>query len=321
MQGVPRRAPGTSGALALAALLAALLDALGLRGPGPFAAVHWLEVAALAGLFVASLVRPGERDGRGWSTPLDGRVVALLAVLLLAALPGRALSPGAIELRFVLSGVAMYYALSVLVARDPAAADVAWCIFPAAAGTLGLHALWAATAGLERVVATSAAVDEAWHGHHALATALLLATLLTLGRALERGAPPIWRLAALVGATGGGLHLAASGSPFDTDSLARLEDPLGFSTAVVIVIVLHGLGRMAWARSRERRWEAPRWWGVMAGTTFLGAGVLFRPGPPGEGLVLLAVTCGALVVAAHSAPAADLPMTGVEPPATRRRAA
>jgi len=322
VQGAPRRAPGTPGWFAVAALLAALVDALGVPAPGVLAPVHWLELAALAGLVVAALRRDaGGREGPEWGTSLDGRVVALLAVLLLAALPGRERSPGAIELRFVLAGVAVYYALAVLVARDPRACEVAWRVFPAAAGVLGLHALWAATAGLERVAAVSAAADAAWHGHHTLATTLLFATLLTLGRALERGAAPAWRLAALVGATGSGLHLAAAGSPFQADSVSRLEDPLGFSTAIVTVMVLHGLGRMAWAMSRERRWEAARWWGTMAGTTFLGAGVLFRPGPPGEGLVVLAVACAALVVAAAAAPPAALPAATVEPAASHRRAA
>lgn len=321
VQGASRRAPGAPGLFALAVLLAAFADALGLRPPGPLAPAHWLELAALAGL-VAAVLRPGgARDGAAWSTPLDGRVVALLAVLLLAALPGRELSPGAIELRLVLAGVAVYYALTVLIGRDIGAREVTWRVFPAAAGALGLHALWAATSGLERVAAVSAAADATWHGHHALATTLVFATLLTLGRAVERGAAPPWRLAALVGAIGCGLHLAATGSPFEADSVARLEDPLGFSTAIVTVIVLHGLGRMAWGMSRERGGESPRWWGTMAGTTFLGAGVLFRPGPPGEGLVVLAVACGALVVATASAPPAELPAAAQPPPTSLRRAA
>lgn len=317
----PRRALGAPGWFAPAALLAALLDAAGVHGPGPLAPVHWLEVAAFSGLVLAAFHRRHDRDGLAWSTPLDGRIVALLAVLLLASLPGRVPSPGGVELRVVLAGVACYYALSALVWGDPAAGDVAWVAFPAAAGILGLQALWAATSGLERVAAVSAAGDTAWHGHHALATALLLATLLTLGRAIEHGASPVWRLAALVGAIGGGLHLAAAGAPFAASSLARLEDPLGFSTAIVIVVVLHQLGRMAWAMSRERPWEAPRWWGAMAGTTFVGAGVLFRPGPPGEGLVLLAVLSGTLIVAARSARPASQPLAIGEPPASLRRVA
>jgi len=309
------------GWFAPAALLAALLDALGMKGPGLLAAVHWLEVVALAGLVIASLRRAEDRDGNAWSTPLDGRIVALLAVLLVASLPGRVLPPGSIELRHVVAGVSIYYTLAVLLAREPEACETAWITFPAAAVALGLHALWAATSGLEHLAAMSAQADAAWRGHHALATPLFLATLLTLGRALERGASPVWRLAALVGAIGCGLHLAASGSPFVTHSLGRLEDPLGFSTAVVIVLVLHGLGRLAWSMSRERRWEAPRWWGGMAATTFLGAGVLFRPGPPGEGLVLLAVVCGAVIVGEQSLPPAVQPIAALEPPARHRRAA
>lgn len=317
----PRRSAGPAGLFALAALAAVLLDGLGLRVPGPLAGVHALELVALAGLG-AALVRHGRgRDATGWATPVDGRIVALLLVLVLAAMPGRPVSPGAIELRLVFAGAALFYALGRLASHGPGGVEALWTVFPAAATTLGLHALWAATTGLERLRADARLADAAWQGHGALATATIFATLLTLGRALERGASPAWRLAALVGAVGGGLHAAASGLPFRTGSLGRLEDPLGFSSAVVTILVLHAFGSMAWTLRRERRREVARWWGTMAGTTFLGAGVLFRPGPPGEGLVLLAVACGAMIVATRSQPPAAAAVLPGPPRAELRRAA
>jgi len=298
-----------------------LLDGFAVRLPGLAAGVRALELVAFAGV-VAALVRFGRaRDAGRWGTPVDGRIVALLLVLFFAALPGRPAPPGAIELRLVFAGAALYYALARMAADAPDGAEAVWPVFPAAAAALGLHALWAATAGLDGLRDAARAGDDAWRGQGAVASATVFATLLALGRALERGATPAWRLAALVGAVGGGLHAAASGLPFRTASLGRLEDPLGFSTAVVTCLVLHAFGSMAWGLRRERRREAPRWWGAMAGTTFLGAGVLFRPGPPGEGLVLLTVACGAMLVAARSQPAAAVRAPAAPQPTELRRAA
>lgn len=321
MPAVPRRKAGPAGPFALAALAAVLLDGFVARLPGLAAGARALELVALAGL-VAALVRFGRaRDAGRWGTPVDGRIVALLLVLLFAALPGRPASPGAIELRLVFAGAALYYALARMAADAPAGPEALWAVFPAAAAALGLHALWAATAGLDGLRGAARAGDAAWQGTGALASATVFATLLALGRALERGATPGWRLAALVGAVGSGLHAVATGLPYRTASLGRLEDPLGFSTAVVTCLVLHAFGTLAWGLRRERRREAPRWWGAMAGTTFLGAGVLFRPGPPGEGLVLLAVVCGATLVAARLQPVAAARVPAAAPPPELRRAA
>lgn len=326
MAGIRRVPRGAASLFAAVALGAALLDAGRVPPPSPLAGLRWLELAVALGLLVAFALRRISREREAWATPLDGRIAAMLAVLVLAALSGRNPFGGGIDLRVALGAVAGYYALAALIGRDPAAAELAWRVFPATAALLGLHALWVATTGLPRLAAASAAVDAGWGSHHGLLSALALATLFTLGRALEQGAAPAWRLAAFLGVLGVGLQLAAAGSPFATSTLARLEDPLGFSSVVVIVIVLKRAGHSAWTLCRERSAERTRWWGVMAAAAFVAVGVLFRPGSPGEAMGLLAATGGALVSAAHAQPAPPSASQGgrdlrAEPPPPRRRAA
>ncbi len=317
--GALRAASGAHGSFALLALLAVLLDGLAPHLPGALAGVRWIEPFALAGLAAAALA--GRGNGAAWSTPLDGRLGAMMAVLLLATLGAPPSAATGTNVRVALAGLATYYALSALVAKDPEAAGTAWRAFPVAAAVLGLHALWAATGGLANLAARAAAVDAAWGTHGALALALAFATLLTLGRALEPGAPPAWRLSAVVGAVGTGLHVAAVGSPFGAHALSRLETPLEFSASVVVALVLHGLGRTAWMLRRERRSEATRWWGVIAANTLLGAWLPFGHGPPGEGLAILAALAAALIAASPALPAARVSAPAAGAPEPLRRAA
>lgn len=302
----PHRAAGAGGWFAPVALLAALLDACGIAVPGPIASARWLELAVLAGLVVANALRLGDGAQRAWRTPLDGRLAALLAVLLIAAVPRRGETWSVEGLRVALTGIGAFYATHIFVARHRSARVAAGRTFPVAAVALGLHALWAATSGLGRLAAIAAQADARWHSEHGLAAVTLLATVLTLGRAMERGAPPAWRLAAVVGVVGTGLHVAAlgqpaAGEPLDLRSLVRLDDPLDFSTAMVIALVLHRLGRTAWSLRGGRPVEAARWWGAIVVITLLGAGLVFGLGAPGEGVLLLAAVVAALITTAHAA--------------------
>jgi hypothetical protein len=321
---------GAGGWFAPVALLAALLDACGIAGPSPFASIRWLELVVLAGLVVANALRLRDGAQRPWRTPLDGRLAAMLAVLLIAAVPRRG-EPWSMEgLRVAITGVGAFYATHILVARHPSARIAAGHTFPVAAVALGLHALWAATSGLGRLAAIAAEADTRWHSAHGLAAVTMIATVLTLGRAMERGAPPAWRLAAVVGVVGTGLHVAAlgqpaAGAPLDLLSLVRLEDPLDFSTAMVLALVLHRLGRTAWSLRGKRPVQAGRWWGAIVAIALLCAGLVFGLGAPGEGVVLLASVVAALVSTAHAAMlsmAPAIPAAGrAEPPERLPRAA
>jgi hypothetical protein len=300
------RAAGAGGWFAPVALLAALLDACGIAVPGPLVSIRWLELAVLAALAVANVLRLGDGAQRAWRTPLDGRLAAMLAVLLIASVPRRG-EPWSVEgLRVAVTGVGAFYAIHILVARHASARVAAGRTFPMAAVALGLHALWAATSGLSNLASVAAEADARWHSAHGLAAVTLLATVLTLARAMERGAPSAWRLAAVVGVVGTGLHLAAlgqptAGAPLDLRSLVRLEDPLDFSTAMVIALVLHRLGRTAWTLRGGRPVEAGRWWGAIVVIALLATGLVFGLGAPGEGVVLLAAVVAALVSTAHAA--------------------
>lgn len=300
------RAAGAGGWFAPVALLAALLDACAVAVPGPVAALRWLELAVLAGLLAANVLRLFDGAQRAWRTPLDGRLAAMLAVLLIAAVPRRG-EPWDIEgLRVAVTGAGAFYAIHMLVAGRGAARVAAGRTFPIAAVALGLHALWAATSGLSNLAAVAATADQRWHSAHGLAAVTLLATVLTLARATERGAPPAWRLAAVVGVVGSALHVAAlgqpsAGAPLDLRSLVHLDDPLDFSAALVMAIVLHRLGRTAWTLRGGRSVEAGRWWGAIGVIALLGAGLVFGLGAPGEGVVLVAAVVSALISASHSA--------------------
>lgn len=303
---MPHHAAGAGGWFAPVALLAALLDACGISGPGPIASLRWLELAVLAGLVVANALRLGGGARRGWRTPLDGRLAAMLAVLLIAAVPRRG-EPWNVEgLRVAVTGVGAFYAIHILVARHTSARIAAGRTFPMAAVALGLHALWAATSGLGHLAAVASEADARWHSAHGLAAVTMLATVITLGRAMERGAPPAWRLAAVVGVVGTGLHVAALGQPaageaLDLRSLVRLDDPLNFSTAMVLALVLHRLGQTAWSLRGGREVKAGRWWGAIGAIALLGAGLVFGLGAPGEGVVLMAAVVAALVATTHAA--------------------
>jgi len=283
-----------------ASLGAVLLDAClpGLLGP-----VRAAEATAALGLLLAWRMRRGE-GASAWSTPIAARLAGALAVLLLATVPWRDGLAGLSALRPVLAGSAMFYALAALAGCDALALDVVWGAFPLVTALLGLHALWAATPGLAHLGAAALAADARWNAPHALDTPLLVATVLTIGRAAEPRARPVWRLAAIVGVAGLGLHVAASGPPFSAAALSRLEDPLRFSTTMVVALVLQRLASVAWTLRHERPAEAGRWWGAVAAVGALGTELLYGSGTPGSGLATVAALMAAVVVTAPTVPAA-----------------
>jgi hypothetical protein len=277
-------------------------------------------VTAALGLLAAWWWRRDE-GAAAWRTPVDGRLAGALAVLLLACVPWRDGFAGLAGLRPVLAGSAMFYALASLARRDALALDRVWEALPFVTALVGLHALWAAAPGLAHLGAAALAADARWNAPHALDTALLVATVLTAGRAAEPRARPAWRLAAIVGAAGVGLHVAASGPPFVAAALARLEDPLQFSATMAVALVLQRLGRIAWTLRHDRPAEAGRWWGAVAAVGALGTELLYGAGPPGAGLASVAALMAAVVVTAPTVPAATPVALPATPPAPFARAA
>jgi len=292
-----------AGSLVAALLLSTLADAwrplVAIAGAGPL----WLEIAAAVLLAAAVIAGPRARGWEAWSTPLDGRILAGIAVAVLQALPSRPDGFGVLWLRQMLACGGAYYAFVVLLRRRPDAVDALWVGFPVAAVALGVHALWAATQGLQRLAIHSAIADTHWGSHHGLAKALAFATLVTAGRAWERDVAPAWRVSALVGVAGCVMHAATGGLGLGASALARLDDPLYFSSTCVTMLLVLALVRLAWDQRRERPGQAWRWRMLAAAFGGLVVFGLFGETSGGEGVRALAVLGATLAVIAREAPA------------------
>ncbi len=324
-----RARPGVRVASACVAvvLLAVLLDACcpplraGLQGP------LWLELGALL-VLVCALVRPGPRRTRAaWTTPLDGLVLAMLA-LAAVQVAGRAGAPDAWRyLRHVAACAGLYVGLVALLRTDARDSDHAWRGLALITVLLGAHALWEATQGSAVLRAHDALVDLRWFGRHALAKTLVFATLATAGRAAEPGASRRWRLAVLVGLAGLAVHAVVGGFGLDARALARLDDPLYFSTACLTVLGTMVVARRALALARERRAERARWYGLALAMATMGVSGVLGEGTGGEGVRALVALGAAVAVAVALSPsdAERVRMGGLEraaeaPVAVRRAA-
>lgn len=300
----PPHAASVSNAFVTVAFAAVVVDAF---LPGALGPVRATEVAAILGLLASWIVR--RREGvSAWRTPLDGPLLGALAVLVVASAPWRAGLVDLAPMRSVLAGVGTFYALASLARYDAEALESAWRAFPLVTALFGLHALWAVTPGLAALGAAAAAADAGASAPHALDTALLVAAVFTAGRAFEPRTRPAWRLAAIVGAAGLLLHAAASGSPFSSAALRRLEDPMRFSVSIVVALVLYRLGRTAWSLRVERPSEKRRWRGALAATCALGAVMLYGSGPASPGLAIVAALFAATVVVAPTVQPAAPPV-------------
>jgi hypothetical protein len=278
---------------------AVLLDAW--RSPPAAGGLMWLDLAALACLGWA-VAQPGAlRDAEAWTTPLNGLVIALLAIVTVAAIPGGGTGEAASRLGQVLACSGIYLGLASVMRRDARAVESVWRALGVVAVVLGLHALWAATSGFPQLAVQAGAVDARWCGRQTLARALLFLTLATAGRAAERGASPGWRLAWLVGAAGVGIHAAGGGFVFESRALARLDEPLYFSTASVTFMVAVVLAHEAWRLARSHPAEVMRWRCMAAAMAVLGVSGVLGGSSGGEGVRSLVAIAGAAVVATRKA--------------------
>lgn len=312
-----------SGTCVVLVPIAVACDAWGGRWIHHAGGMLWLDVAALAALAWA-LAQPGAiRDREAWRTPVDGLVMASLAVAAVRALPAQ---PGSLEVawwRHVLACAGLFFGLSFVLRRFTAAIEVVWVTFAATAAALGLHAISAVLTGAPHLRAVIAAADARWAGEHVLARALLLATCAIAGRAFERGASPWWRLAVAVGAAGLALHAVVGGFGLGPAALARLDDPLYFSVISVTLLLAVAVAREA---MRHRgAWRGRRWRWTLLGATCAGTGVLtlLGEGAGGEAVRALATLAAAAVVAAPrpEAGAEVLPLPDAQEPETMQRAA
>jgi hypothetical protein len=287
-------------AAALALMTAAAFDA----AHGPIAPLSAMAITAAAlGLLVLVLGGREALRGERWCTPVDRLVLAGLALSLLQVVQ----APGAAEprawLRQMLACGFAFYALVALGRRTPQAAAALWPAAGLAAAALGVHAVFTATAGLPALAAHSARADLAWAGSEGLGKAMMLATVVTLGRASEPLATPAWRGAALLGVLGTGLHVAHGRLGLGPQALGRLEEPLHFSVTVASLLLLGSFARRAWAQRRERPGEGARWRAVAAAfvvVAFLGA---FGAQTGGLGVRVLVAVMAAATLLQGEAPA------------------
>jgi len=277
---------------------------------------HWGSTAvALAVALLTFVLAGGERmQAERWCSPVDRLILAGLTLSALQTL-GATDPPGSSAWlrQLVACGIA-FYALLALARRSAGASDALWGVFGTAAFALGLHAMWASTAGLERLAAWSAATDLLWVSQFGLGKTVLIATLITAGRARESGASPAWRAAALVGGIGSLLHAAVGGLGLGSAPLALLEQPLYFSVTVAALLLLAAMAKRAWTLRRDRPVQAWRWRGLSLGFVGVAALAAFGGTTGGEGLRMI-VTLAAvatLVAAEEPAEAATQPLRPAE---------
>lgn len=300
---------------AMAVVVAIVLDAMGTPLLAFGAQLHWLDLAAAACLIAAALVPGATRRLAVWATPLDGRVLAGLLLASTQLLPGSGEAGGVVALRQALECAAIYYGLLVQVRSQPGAADSLWDVIATACVVLSAHALLGATSGLAALRTSGVAADAGWAAQSGLFKTTLFVTVLCAGRAFERGAGRGWRVLTLLGAIGSVLHALAGGTGLSAGALARLDAPLHFSNVVVLLLVLAGLGRMAWGLRRGRREHASRWRGAVLAVLLLGVMGVFGGATGGEGLRSLASIVAVLLVATGECPsgAEALPMEASPP--------
>lgn len=301
---------------ATAVVLAVALDALGHSWRLFGVHVQWLEVAALTCVGGALAIPGVFRDRRSWSTPLDGRVLGGLLVAAVQLVPVAGAQGPAFPLRQVLACALIYYGIAAQVRRHPEAVERLWDVFALAGAIASAHALLAVTSGLGALRASSSAADAGWGAHSGLFKSLLFLTVLFAARAVESRAARGWSALAILGVIALALLGAASGSGLGSSALARLDDPLHFSSIVVLMLVFSGLLKCAWDLRRARPEQAARWRGAGAAVLTLGVIAVFGGASGGEGLRALGTLLAALLVAAPETPAftGPGPREELEPP-------
>jgi hypothetical protein len=318
---VDRTAPVARGRWCWPALLPAcalVLDALWPLPPalaGPW--LTWLDLAAITCVGWAAL-GPRRAHRHDWGTPVDGRVVAGLALAVLHVVRAWGVPEPLQWLHQIAASGVCFYALGARLRRDALAPDAIWPGFAVLVLALSAYALGHATQGIASLIQATHDVDARWLSEHGLAKSLLVASLLCAGRAAEHGARPLWRVTALVGAVACAVCTFAGGSGLGVQSLANLDEPFYFGTSIVAVTFLAGLTRLAWMLGAERALERARWRAAAVAFQVIAALLLFGGTSGGEGLRALAALAGAAVIATRAAPPlaaiASPPRRAQEPP-------
>ncbi|MBI5170996.1 MAG: hypothetical protein HZA61_16035 [Candidatus Eisenbacteria bacterium] len=286
-------------------VFAVALDALGLSWTAFGLRVQWLEIAALGCLGAAATLPGALRDRRAWSTAIDGPVLAGVLVAAAQLIPGSGAEHAAFPLRQVLACAAIYYGLAAQLRRSAEAVERLWDVFAFAGVLASGHALFAVTSGLGALRASSLAADQGWGSNAGLFKSLVFLTVLFVGRALESRSSRGWNVLTLLATIAVVLLGVAAGTGLGSAALARLDDPLHFSSIVVLLLVLSGLLKGAWELRRARSEQASRWRGAGGAVLALGVIAVFGGASGGEPLRALGTLLAALLVAAPEAGATE----------------
>ncbi len=271
---------------------------LGALAPG----VMWLDLAAFAALVFGvswSDVVRGEDAG----TPLDGLVLATVALGLVMAAGQRGRDGSAEWLAQALACGGLYFGLVRGLRRHPAAIESAWRALAAVAIVLGAHALVLAAVGMPVLQRSSLAVDAHWAGRHVLPKLLGFLAVALAGRAVQRRAAIGWRIAVVVAVAGTVPH-AVLGLGLSPSSLGKLDDPVFFSTLCVTLLVVAAAARHTWTLARVRPLEGRRWQFLSIALGVLGGIGALSETTGGEGVRALGVLAVAAAMAARAHPMA-----------------
>jgi hypothetical protein len=284
--------------------------------------VSWLDIAAVACVAWAAMGR-GRARRYEWLTPVDGPIVAGLALAVLHVVRTAGAPEPLVWLRQIAASGLCFYALAARLRRDPRAPDAIWPAFALITLALSGFVLAFATQGVAALAAATRLVDARWASQHGLVKALVLATVLCTGRACEPGARALWRVTALVGGLACVVCAFAGGAGLDMSSLGSLDEPFYFATTIVAFTFLVALTRTAWGLARDRAVEAGRWRASALAFPLIATLLVFGGTTGGEGLRALAALAGAAVIATRiaPAPAAATPGRADAGPAEKRRAA
>lgn len=285
----------------LLVVLAVMLDAwrpLPAWGGFPW---MWLDMVAIAGVAAGAWMwrRPGPIVSL--ATPLDRHLLALVGIATLMLIPSARREDAIQWMHVGLACLAVFYVAVVCSRRSGRLPSVE----PALAAAIvvpSVHGVVAATQGMDALAASSAAVDAAWGARNGEFKLLAMALPPAFARAREADTGPIWRVLALIGAVGLGVHASASWASVAAEAFARLADPLYFSNLVVSLLVIATVLRLAWQVSSSDERSSARWRALALSFAVMGAFAVIGEITGGAAVRAFAAISSAGIVAAAEAP-------------------
>jgi hypothetical protein len=259
-----------------------------------FGPLVYIDLLVLVVIMVAVVRSIGLKQPLLPRTPVDGMVVAVLALFGIGLLSGQPSGDPMIDFKRIAVRIVAFYATTTVASR-PRGSRWVWVAFPLVCVLLGVHAVWARTQGPGVLAEQTAITDAAWGAQHGLVNILLVALPISFGLSLNAGQLParvVWMLASLCGTVALTLH---------TSDAAVLALPaidwtgwLIARTALACVLLLT-MARLALEVRTNRPHESPRWVAMAATFGGFAALQLIWPVVSGPAVSLLVVGAGLVV--------------------------